>query len=353
MKHPKQIVIWVALCLLLFTACSKAEVFVTDEFYAMNTYITVRLPESDREHFAEIRTYLKELEGIFSRTDPNSEIFRLNHAPSAEVSKECADVLERSLRSAADTCGAFNPCLGALSSLWDVTGKKYIPTDAELAATLPLCAPNGYTVSGQSVVKEKAETELDLGAVVKGYAAGELLELLKNDGVTDALINLGGNVAVLGHAPGRSDGWSVGIKNPFDPESLAASLVCTDTVLAVSGDYERYFECDGVRYHHIFDGSTGKPSASDIKSCAVLCSDGFTADMLSTALFVMGSEKAYAFYKSGTYSFEAIFFTADGSILLTDGLCGKVTLLSGSTDALGEPLRFGAWEYAEDNAENT
>ncbi len=342
----------VLLCVCVLCACSQRTAFRTDEFYAMNTYITVRLPADEEAHFADIRAYLKELEGIFSRTDPNSEISCLNRSLSAEVSEVCAEVLTRSLQSAADTHGAFNPCLGALSTLWDVTGKQYIPLEEELTAVLPFCLPDGYTVNGLTVVKNKVETQIDLGAVIKGYAAGVLSERLKSDGVTDALINLGGNVAVIGHAPGRSDGWSVGIKNPFAPEELAVSLVCTDTVLAVSGDYERYFERDGVRYHHIFDGSTGKPSASDIKSCAVLCSDGFAADMLSTALTVMGSEKAYAFYKSGKYSFEAIFFTADGDVLLTDGLCGTVTLFSEATDDSGAPLRLISCADAEKIAKN-
>lgn len=322
----------------LLCACTRQQAMQTDSFYAMNTYVSITLPQSEKARFSSIRRYVEDIESTFSRTRPESDLYRVNHTSVTEVSPVCADVLLRAQGAARTTDGAFNPCLGSIIELWDITGKAYIPTEEERTAALAECDPLGYTVEGKTVTKQNPQTLLDLGAVVKGYAAGELLHALRESGIDSALINFGGNVALCGHAPGRTDGWRVGVKNPFLPDEIALTLTCTDTVIAVSGDYERYFERDGVRYHHIFDGSTGKPAASGLVSCAVVCEDGFTADMLSTALFVMGKERAYELWQSGVYDFEALLFAEDGKIYVTDGLLESVQLVPTAQTQAGVPL---------------
>ncbi len=336
LKHLILTLLPALVCLLC--ACARQQTMQTDSFYAMNTYVSITLPQSEKAHFSSIRRYVEDIESTFSRTDPESELYRVNHAITTGVSPVCADVLLRAQSAARATDGAFDPCLGAIIELWDITGNAHIPSDAERQTALKVCDPFGYTVEGETVTKQNAQTLLDLGAVIKGYAAGEIVQTLRESGVANVLVNLGGNVALAGHAPGRMDGWRVGIKNPFSPDEIALTLTCTDTVIAVSGDYERYFERDGVRYHHIFDGNTGKPASSGLVSCAVICDDGFTADMLSTALFVMGKERACTLRQSGVYEFEAILFADDGHVYITDGLRESVQLVPTAQTKAGVPL---------------
>ena len=314
--------------------------YPSDDFFAMDTYISVKAANASKEDFKAVRDLIKSAEKTFSRTDSESEIYKLNHGDSVTVSKECASLLSRAALAASDTNGAFDPCLGLISRLWDITGEKHIPADNEIAALLPYCAYDSFTLGGQSVTKKYTQTEIDLGAAVKGYAAGEALRVLREREISDAMISLGGNIAVCGNAEGRSDGWRIGVRSPYFPDTLALQFVCTDRVIAVSGDYERYFEKDGVRYHHIFDPATGKPARTGLRSTVVIAKDGFVSDMLSTALFVMGAQKSADFYMSGCYDFEAILFTDDGKVLATDGIIDALFLADGAATQDGTPLEI-------------
>ncbi len=321
----------------LLSACQKKS-YAEYDFFAMDTYVSVKANGTSDKELKSVQTLLESLEKTYSRTDPASEIYRINASEETTVSASCAALLDRAFQAAATTDGAFQPCLGALTELWDITGAKHLPTDDEIAAVLPYTACDMFEISGTTVTKKDARAKLDLGAAVKGYAAEEALRQLQAGGVADAMISLGGNIAVCGNAENRNDGWVIGVRSPYFPETLALTFSCTDRVIAVSGDYERYFEKDGVRYHHIFDSSTGKPARSGLRSTVVIAEDGFVSDMLSTALFVMGAEKAAAFYESGVYDFEAILFADDGTVLATDGILESLHLLPDAKTENGTPL---------------
>ena len=148
------------------------------------------------------------------------------------------------------------------------------------------------------------------------------------------MISIGGNIAVTGSAPERKGFWRVGIKNPFSPDEVACYIDCTDKIISVSGDYERYFIKDNKLYHHIFDPSTGYPVDNDIKSVVVIAKDGLVSDALSTALFVMGKEKAVNFYNSGVYDFETVIFTYDNKVYVSDGIKNNVKFLTSSFEII-------------------
>ncbi len=330
----KKIIISAILILLtvsLLSCSSTKSDYKTCDIFAMDTYVSVVYEDNLNVDVTGIcEKELERIESIFSKTVAGSEIFGINNNFSFTVSDECAHILSKSLELANATDSAFNPALGQIVSLWDITGKKYIPTEKEIASLLPYCAYTGINVTDNTVTKENIETHLDLGACVKGYAAQKAVEMLKENGISDAMVSIGGNIAVTGEADGRNGVWRIGIRNPFNPEEIAGYLDCTDIVISVSGDYERYFEKGGTIYHHIFDSNTGKPSDTDIKSVAVIAEDGLVSDALSTALFCMGSEKAFDFYKADLYDFEAVIFLDNGEVAVTDGLTELFVLFEDS-----------------------
>ena len=169
--------------------------------------------------------------------------------------------------------------------------------------------------------------QLDLGGIAKGYAADLLRAQLEKEGVTSATLDLGGDVFVMGRKTDGSD-WRIAVKDPADTESYLGVVSAADKFIVTSGVYERYFEENGVRYHHILDPKTGCPAASGLVSVTVLCENGAWADALSTACFVLGPDGALALRDDladqGT-DFELILVTDDGRVLYTDGLADAFT----------------------------
>jgi thiamine biosynthesis lipoprotein len=166
--------------------------------------------------------------------------------------------------------------------------------------------------------------QIDLGSVAKGYTGDCILEQFRNQGVTSAILNLGGNVQTLGAKPDGSP-WRVAITDPVSAGN-AGMVEIIGKAVVTSGGYERYFEEDGVVYRHIMDPSSGYPVDNDLLSVSIIGDSGLVCDALSTALFVMGLDRAAAFWKAwgsdsnGACDFEAVFITVDGKIYITEGL---------------------------------
>jgi thiamine biosynthesis lipoprotein len=169
------------------------------------------------------------------------------------------------------------------------------------------------------LTKLRTDMAIDLGGIAKGYAAGEALKVLKKEGQTSALIDAGGDIYALGLNNGRP--WKIGIRQPSGKGILGA-LELSDASVSTSGDYERFFEKNGVRYHHIFDPRTGYP-ASGVRSVTVVSKDATLADGYSTALFVLGPERGMKLAESNGI-FEAIMITDDRQVLMTPGLAGEL-----------------------------
>ncbi len=321
MKHIK-IILSAFLCTALLCSCSLKEHYTSYSLFAMNTIIEVQFSPQNYD-LSKTEQHISHLEQTLSRTIQESDISQINANRSHKVSDTTYMLLEKSKKLYTDTNGAFDVCSGALTQLWNISGgNTQIPSQNDILCAVETCGADSLTLKDATAYLTEDGTLVDLGGIAKGYAAQTCIELMKQTGVKNAMISFGGNVAVTGasqnNASKGKDGWVIGIKNPDNAQEAVGHLTLTDTVIAVSGDYERYFEKDGKRYCHIFDAKSGYPANSGIRSAAVICKDGAVADALSTALFVMGAKDALDFYNSGLYNFEAILITSDGKVLLTD-----------------------------------
>lgn len=311
----------------LIFSCSLKSNKDIKAFTAMNTFMTVTTYGKNCQtanQMLEKRIY--EIENAISTTNPESEVFKIN-ASSQEVPlllnrQETINLLDFSVNMSKKTDGAFNYCLFPVIKLWGFTTDEFkVPSDREIQEKLKLTdysKVNFYQEEEKSYIKKKAGMMLDFGALGKGYAGDEALKILKSYGIESALLDLGGNIQALGL---KTDGqeWKVGIKSPWDG-SVIAGVRINDECMITSGGYERFFTGqDGKKYIHIFDGKRGYPVENEIESVTIICKSGLLGDALSTSLFVMGLEKAIAFWKSEK-SFEMVIITKDKKIYYSEGL---------------------------------
>lgn len=302
---------------MLLTSCRQQ--YLETVFFGMDTYITINVADEGCKA-DEITGLVKKIEKAVSRTDPESDIYRFNNSKyGTEVSQITIDILNAALDAAKASDGLFDPTIEPLVSLWNIAhGEPKVPSDNEIAAALTSVGYGGITVDGNKITKENPAVSIDLGGIGKGYACQAVINLLKERGVSHGLISFGGNVGVFGLKPDGT-GWTIGVRDPDSADDVVGYLHLNEGFVSVSGDNERYFEIDGVRYHHIFDPRTGRPASNGIRSVAVVSQNGTEADALSTMLFVMGYKKAMDFCNSGVYDFEAVFITTDG-VFVTGGL---------------------------------
>jgi len=324
----------------VFCSCGNNKDFTSRTFFAMDTVVTLSTENLSDYRCDLVEDYVRECEEIFSKTVDNSEISVLNNNRTALLSPTVLKVVSECIEIGKNTHGAFDISAGTLSDLWDITsGENIIPDKESIQKAKDACGYDKISVSDSVVTLENEETLLDLGGAVKGFCAGKTLDLLKDYQCENAMISLGGNVAVTGSSQNNlkngKTGWNVGIKNPDEPDGIIGYVNVTDTTVAVSGDYERYFEKDGVRYHHIFDTSTGYPADSTLRSAAVVSRNGLLADALSTALFVMGLERAEQFINSGVYDFDCVLIADDGTVYMTKPLYDVFTPEADAKNAQG------------------
>jgi len=317
----KTIVLCLMAAALFFTAgCAKTEE-ASGEYYALDTICTQQVTGGDAKAAAqEVSAMLTRITNEMSMNE-GSDLYAVNSAApeGAQVSAETADVLQQALDYAALTSGAFDPTIGPVSSLWDISGDPRVPSAQELAAAVQLVDYTGVTLDGTTVTLARAGMMLDLGGIGKGYAADLAAQIYEKYGVQSALLNLGGNVFVYGAKPDGSD-YRIGLRDPYGSENdYFAVLSVQNTSVVTSGIYERYFEQDGVTYHHLFDPQTGYPADNGLAAVTVVCKCSTEADALSTALFVMGLETGLKFAQ-GLDGVEAVFVTTDKEVYVTDGL---------------------------------
>ena len=267
--------------------------------------------------------YLHEKDDKWSVTKPDSEISALNSAAGKSavvLSEDTIDILDKSINSSLDTNGFFDITVGALTKLWDIGGENpRVPTNEEITQAIHETGFGLLTVDKENKTAElsKPGASVTLGAIAKGYATQGILDILKKEKVTSALLNLGGNIYVMGK---REDGsaWNVGVQDPLDSNKLIGTLKVYDTGITTSGGYQRYFEEDGICYHHIINPYTGMPANSGLLSVTVISDDPVLADVLSTACFVIGYKESIALIREE--GAKAIFVTDDNTVYYSSEL---------------------------------
>ena len=314
-----------AAVMLLLGACAPAE--KTSEAYALDTICSQQVTGRNTDAaISDVNEMLARITKELS-TNEGSYIYDINQkAPQgASVSDEAAQLVSDALRFAADTDGAFDPTIGAVSSLWNISEDPRVPTPDEITAALPFVNYHDVTVNGSTVTLKDSGMRLDLGGIAKGHAADLAIEIYKQQGIDTAILNLGGNVYVYGEKNDGSD-YRVGLRDPLGAENEYAAIIpVQNTSVVTSGVYERFFESGGKTYHHLLDPKTGYPADNGLLAVTVVCECSTEADALSTALFVMGLDNGLA-YAERTPGVEAVFFTNDQNIYATSGLEDKIQI---------------------------
>lgn len=243
-------------------------------------------------------------------------------AQGAAVSPETAKVVAMGLRVAQASGGAFDMGLGRLKTLWGIeSDHPRVPSAAAIRQALIGTGPGDLQVRGARILKKSPATALDLGGIAKGYAIDRAVAILRRAGIKHASVNAGGDIRLIGDHEGRP--WRIGIQHPRDPKRLLATLSLKETAVVTSGDYERFFIKNGVRYHHLFDPRTGRPARLS-QSATVVAPTATLADALSTAAFVLGARKGIALLERFP-GVEGMIVDAKGKPYATPGLKKRIT----------------------------
>ena len=268
---------------------------------------------ADKELLTGCRELCLKYDSMLSRTNEQSEIYKINHADGefVEVSLETLELVEQGLYYSDLSKGAFDITIGAVSSLWDFQSEEHIlPSSEDIDAAVRHISYECVEIEDSKIRLTDSDAMLDLGAIAKGYIADKLKEYLVENGVEHALINLGGNILIIGDKPDGSK-YNIGIQKPFDQTGQPiTSVKVSDTSLVTTGIYERCFEKDDTLYHHILDPATGYPCQNNLYSVTIVTKSSIMADALSTTCFLLGLKDGMELINS-LEGVEALFITDD------------------------------------------
>lgn len=331
----KRIVIMVfGLLMVLLTACGNNKPKINekpyeDKQFLMGTYVQMRIYDDGKE--AALKPAFKRVKELADKITVNqegSEIDAVNKEAGVKPVKVTDDMfflLKEAYKYSQDSKGGFDMAIGPITSMWRIgfpDARK--PTQNEIDQALKLVNYHEVEFNDENktvFLKEKG-MKLDLGAIAKGYITDEVVKVLKENDVTTAIIDLGGNVYVMGHSPrgNQKEDWTVGIQDPNQARNVVLGSVPESNMsLVTSGIYERYLEADGKTYHHLFNPKTGYPFDNDIAGVTIVSKKSIDGDGLSTAVFSMGVKEGLK-YVEGLKDTEAIFVTRDDKVYVTAGL---------------------------------
>ncbi len=319
----------VANLILLWILCgcsdSKNDIMTSKDGFMLDTLVSIKLYGEDNYKVLEDSfDKISEFDDILNLHREGSDLYNIKfREPNSKVvvSEVTLDILTESIYYFDITNGMFDITLGPLIELWSESKELVeVPTQSDVLQKLNLSGIDEIVLDEKKLsVALGNNMFLDLGGIAKGYIADEIKSYLLVQGIESAIIDLGGNINIIGSKPDNSD-YGIGIRNPFGNASeYLGVLNISDTSIVTSGDYERYYEVDGEKYHHIIDPTTGFPVENELKSVAIVSENSMQADVFSTAVFLMGLTEGYNFIENIDGA-DAIFVTKDKKIYITDGL---------------------------------
>jgi len=329
------LVVFINVFILFGCASNQTELLKTphrDTEFLLGTVVTISIYNPDQEHVVELAIdRIEQLEHILSDEIESTEVDQINENAGikpVQVSEELYYLIERSVEYGDISDGAFDVTIGPLTNLWRIgydDARKPAVDEIEQAIALIDHQKIQLDQEDQSVFLIEKGMQLDLGAIAKGYITDQVYELFIQEGVTSAIIDLGGNIFVMGHRP-QGDKWSVGIQNPFlGRGEILGRIRTTDQSIVTSGIYERYLEVDGVQYHHLLDPNTGYPFDHEIAGVSIISDTSIDGDALSTVVFTKGLNEGKSFIESYPGA-EAIFITKDQEVVISSGLIDEFEL---------------------------
>lgn len=310
------------------SSSSDADASSSRDIFAMDTYMTVTAYGPNAETAVDqAKQEIERLDALLSTGEETSEVAQINANGGGPLSEDTTYLLERSLELYDSTNGVFDIAIYPIMDAWGFTTGNYtVPSDETIENLLSLTDANDiiYDKDKLSISFAKDGMKIDFGGIAKGYTSGRIADIYRECGVTSGLINLGGNVQVVGT---KTDGskWRVAVQSPEAEDDYLGILSTADRAVITSGGYERYFEQDGVKYHHIIDPSTGHPANNGLVSVTIVSADGTLADGLSTSLFIMGKDKAAEYWRAHSDEFDTILEDEDGVLYVTEGIADDFT----------------------------
>jgi thiamine biosynthesis lipoprotein len=319
-----------AVCSLIPCDPARAEWFAAEEAI-MGTRVAVELWADDevrgRAAIGVVMDEMRRIDALMSHYRPDSQISRINALAATQdvvVDEELARLLLRALEFSELSDGAFDITYASVGYLYDYRAGRH-PSEQQIRAALPAISWRHVVVDARSssVRFTMPGVRIDLGGIAKGYACDRAADLLRARGIEHAIVTAGGDSRILGDRLGRP--WVVGIRHPDDRERVIARIPLVDAAISTSGDYERFFDEGGVRYHHIIDPATGR-SAGAVRSVTVIAADATTTEGLTKSVFVKGPEAGLAFInglrgRDRRYAdVDAVIVARDGRVLYSDGL---------------------------------
>ncbi len=302
---------------------TEGDQVATKELFAMDTYMTLTAYGDQAEKAVDrAAEEIKRLDSALSTGNEESQVSKLNANGGGSLTEDTKYLFEKSMDLYESTDGLFDIAIYPVMEAWGFPTQDYkVPDKTELQNLLALTDASKirYKEEENSVSFEEEGMKIDFGGIAKGYTSSRIMKIYQDLGVVSGLVNLGGNVQALGTKPDGSK-WKVGIQDPEGKEDYLGTLSIKDQAVITSGGYERYFEEDGKTYHHIIDPRTGYPADSGLISVTIVSSDGTLADGLSTSLFIMGKDKAIAYWRDHSDEFDGILETEDGTLYVTEGI---------------------------------
>lgn len=319
-------------CMISLTSCSDKKSSVSDTGFYFDTAVTITLYNATETTLKECFKICDKYEKLFSNTIESSDISKINSNSKSgkytTVSNETVELIKAGIHYGDISSGKFDITIGYLSELWNFSGDSpKVPDNTSIENIITHIDYNNISINGNEVLLTDSEAKLDLGGIAKGYIADKLKEYLKKQNISKGIINLGGNILLIGSKPDNSN-YNIGLQKPFGSDDDVIAIVnANDLSIVTSGIYERYFYENNKLYHHILNTSTGYPEENNLLAVTIISKSSTDGDGLSTSAYLLGLEDGMNLIES-IDGVEAVFIDKDYKLHLSSGLKLKDNVLT-------------------------